>query len=319
MILTRYDVVLVQEIRDLTDGAFETLRHLMNEELKAKHVTDVYEKVVSARLGRTNSKEQYGFLFRKSKVHLSDSYQYPDPGDIFEREPFVVHFSSSQTVVADFAIAGIHTSPTHAKDEIGNLTKVYDAIKQHWHLDNVIIMGDFNMDCNYVSHTASRLNPLRQDSRFVWLIGDGLDTTIGDETHCTYDRIVLGGTQLQHSVTPSSVHVFRFDEEWHIPKDQGSYTGTLSYYSFHGLSRPWTSTRSIPRGGEKEPNVKCWPNTMRLIDVNEMRLIDVNEMRLIGVNEMRLTDVNEMRLIDVNEILVIHPIDNIIVFIYYSC
>ncbi|KAK3607625.1 hypothetical protein CHS0354_034678 [Potamilus streckersoni] len=76
------------------------------------------------------------------------------------------------------------------------------------------------MDCSYVSHTASRLNPLRQDSRFVWLIGDGLDTTIGDETHCTYDRFVLGGTQLQHSVTPDSVHVFRFDEEWHIPKDQ---------------------------------------------------------------------------------------------------
>ncbi|KAK3607623.1 hypothetical protein CHS0354_034676 [Potamilus streckersoni] len=152
-ILTRYDVIQVQEIRDNTDSAFESLRHLMNEELKAKHVNDAYEKVISIRLGRTNSKEQYGFLFRKSKVHLTDSYQYPDPGDIFEREPFVVRFSSPQTdsiqlpqkyrcherfyiaAVAEFAIAGIHTSPTHAKDEIGNLTKVYDAIKHHWNLD----------------------------------------------------------------------------------------------------------------------------------------------------------------------------------------
>ncbi|KAL3837048.1 hypothetical protein ACJMK2_022435 [Sinanodonta woodiana] len=144
-ILARYDVVLIQEIRDITGTAFDDLWHLVNEELRTQHVNDIYDKVVSGRLGRTTSKEQYGFLFRKSKLQVSDTYQYPDPGDIFEREPFTVRFRAPHAAVGDFAISAIHTSPNHAKDEIGNLTKVYDAIRQHWHIEvRVTAVSKFN-------------------------------------------------------------------------------------------------------------------------------------------------------------------------------
>ncbi|KAK3607620.1 hypothetical protein CHS0354_034671, partial [Potamilus streckersoni] len=155
-----------------------------------QQVNDVYDKVISGRLGRTTSKEQYGFLFRKSKLQVSGTYQYPDPGDIFEREPFTVRFRALHAAVDDFAIAAIHTSPNHAKDEIGNLTKVYDAIRQNWHIENIIIMGDFNMDCSYVSKAEIQMSPLHTDTRFMWLIGENVDTTVRDTTDCTYDRSV---------------------------------------------------------------------------------------------------------------------------------
>ena len=51
-------------------------------------------------------------------------------------------------------------------------------------------MGDFNADCSYVSKSEWPSVRLRTDSRFQWLIGDGIDTTT-KATHCAYDRYSL--------------------------------------------------------------------------------------------------------------------------------
>ena len=48
-------------------------------------------------------------------------------------------------------------------------------------------MGDFNADCSYVSKSEWPFIRLRSDPRFLWLIGDGIDTTT-KATHCAYDR-----------------------------------------------------------------------------------------------------------------------------------
>ena len=53
-----------------------------------------YNLTISERLGRTNSKEQYAFLYRMSTVEILSTYQFEDPMDVFEREPYTVHFRS---------------------------------------------------------------------------------------------------------------------------------------------------------------------------------------------------------------------------------
>ena len=50
-----------------------------------------FDLVVSERLGRTNSREQYAYMFRTDSVALSMPYQFNDSAaDLFEREPFAV-------------------------------------------------------------------------------------------------------------------------------------------------------------------------------------------------------------------------------------
>lgn len=74
-----------------------------------------YDSVISERLGRSSSKEQYAYLYRYvgSKVTCCDidqcvflimlmfrpdrvkleTYQFDDPDDVFERAPYGVHVS----------------------------------------------------------------------------------------------------------------------------------------------------------------------------------------------------------------------------------
>ena len=51
-------------------------------------------------------------IFRCNKVNVSDSVIYPDPGDIFIREPFIAKFSTrALSIIQHFAIIAIHTQP----------------------------------------------------------------------------------------------------------------------------------------------------------------------------------------------------------------
>lgn len=48
-------------------------------------------------------------------------------------------------------------------------------------------MGDFNAGCGYFAKKYWGENALRTDDRFVWLIDDDVDTTVG-KADCAYDR-----------------------------------------------------------------------------------------------------------------------------------
>ncbi|XP_064644179.1 deoxyribonuclease-1-like [Lineus longissimus] len=218
-IIRRYDIVVVQEIRDAKMTAFPYLLAQVNQ----MDPSNPYESVVSARLGRTNSKEQYGFLYDPNKVSVTDTYQYedgPDDGlDAFEREPFAVRFSSPTTEVSDFAIINVHIKPNDAVREIGDLTHVYDTVEAHWDLEDIMFAGDFNGDCNYVTKEEFKSISLRTDSRFSWLTSDCEDTTSGS-TNCAYDRFVAAGSKLIDSVVPGSSGVFDFKEAYGLTQEQ---------------------------------------------------------------------------------------------------
>ena len=131
-IVVQYDIILIQEIVDTTERAINDLLNAVNDYIEDKCKGDArqpYELLLSPRVGRNNQKEQYAFLFRFerkylenfneklhifrcNKVKVSDSVIYPDPGDIFIREPFIAKFSTrALSIIQHFAIIAIHTQP----------------------------------------------------------------------------------------------------------------------------------------------------------------------------------------------------------------
>ncbi|XP_015747518.1 PREDICTED: deoxyribonuclease-1-like [Acropora digitifera] len=97
-IILRYDVILIQEIRDSSGRQIKKLLELANK----ASTRGQYRISISGRLGRTSSKEQYAFFYRKDVLSVNDSYVYDDGDeslgiDTFEREPYIVRFQSSFT------------------------------------------------------------------------------------------------------------------------------------------------------------------------------------------------------------------------------
>ena len=86
-------------------------------------------------------------------------------------------------------LIGVHTDPDEAVEEIDALMDVHSAVERRWNTNDILILGDLNADCSYVSGRARRRLKLRTDSRFTWLIGDEVDTTTTN-SDCTYDRCV---------------------------------------------------------------------------------------------------------------------------------
>ncbi|KAI8512333.1 Deoxyribonuclease-1 [Branchiostoma belcheri] len=215
-ICLRYDILLIQEIRDSQGTAILDLLNRVNSAGSGN-----YAMAISDRLGRTASKEQYAFFYRTDVgLTLTNSYHYDDGdesvgNDTFQREPFIVRFSSDRTVIGDFVLVAIHTDPHEAVKELQALDTVRESIVSKWRITDIMILGDFNGDCDFV-------RPIHWDSislwtrhrTYDWLIGDDVDTTI-TSTDCAYDRIVVSGPTLRASVLLNSAGVYDF------PKDLG--------------------------------------------------------------------------------------------------
>ena len=91
------------------------------------------------------------------------------------------------TAIPNVVLIGIHVKPSDAQAELDELVKVYEEAVNVFLTFNVLLLGDMNADCSYISNSAhDRLN-LTTDNRFVWLIDKLQDTTVAN-THCAYDR-----------------------------------------------------------------------------------------------------------------------------------
>jgi hypothetical protein len=140
-IFDRYDLVFLMEIRDTEDTAVNELLDRLN-----KSSIKNYGMVLSPRLGRTSSKEQYAYIYDDSKISVDRHYVAEDLGDRFEREPYVAHF---RTAKDSFAMIGIHVTPGDVENELRELSKVYSETKQKHGSSDIFIVGDLNADCNY--------------------------------------------------------------------------------------------------------------------------------------------------------------------------
>ncbi|XP_075292445.1 deoxyribonuclease-1-like 2 [Opisthocomus hoazin] len=213
-ILRRYDVVLVQEVRDSDLSAVTELMEQLNSVS-----TSPYDYEISSPLGRDNYKEMYLFIYRTDVVSVVDTYQYEDPQDIFSREPFILRVSAPQTKVEEFVLVPLHSAPQDAVAEIDALYDVYLAIISKWGTDNIMFLGDFNADCAYVQLSDWSAIRLRTSDIFKWLLPDSADTTVG-KSDCAYDRIVVCGARLKRSIVPNSAAIYNFQRAFQLEQEE---------------------------------------------------------------------------------------------------
>jgi endonuclease/exonuclease/phosphatase family metal-dependent hydrolase len=182
-IIRNYDVIAVQEIRDSSQTSLPLLRDAVNSMGSPQ-----YDYVISERLGRTTSKEQYAYIFNTQTIQpVGSPYVYPDTNDLFQREPYVSEFKAKNGNF-DFVLVTIHTDPDTATQEINDLPKVVENAKSRYQGEgDFIIMGDLNADCS--SFQENGQSPLRS-ADYYWIINNSVDTTT-KSTDCTYDRIII--------------------------------------------------------------------------------------------------------------------------------
>ena len=202
-IVREFDIVLIQEIRDVSEQTIPNFVVKLNQMEGPE-----YSFIRSERLGRTTSKEAYAYVYNTQKVEFiqGSDYVYNDVGDVFEREPYIAGFKIGNF---DFVLVGIHIKPDDAYKEIGNLSSVVSSIQEGQPSEgDIIILGDFNADGSYFDEDDAS-NSFKT-SEYSWLIANDMDTMV--KTDYTYDRIVVLDTTLNHEYDSGSAQVFYFDQ-----------------------------------------------------------------------------------------------------------
>ncbi|XP_077401476.1 deoxyribonuclease I-like 1-like isoform X2 [Vanacampus margaritifer] len=215
--------ILLKEVRDSKGRAIQTLVKDLNRFDKSNS----YSYIESDRLGRKTYKEQYVYIYRNNMLKVKDQYQYPklevrgtNDTDVFSRGPFIVRFHSPTTLMKDLVLIGQHTSPKSAMKEMDELYVVFREIYRKWKTENVMILGDLNAACGYVTIKGLRAVRLRSNPKFRWLIGDEQDTTVREKTHCAYDRIIVHGREIISTIVAGSAQPFNFKETFHLTEDE---------------------------------------------------------------------------------------------------
>lgn len=157
-VVQQFDIVAIQEIRT-TDQDFidKFLAGYVNASGRR------YSRVVGPRLGRSNSKEQYAFLFDTATIQVNPNYIHTvsDPHDLLHRPPLLAMFATRAPANPfTFILVNCHTDPDETKTELDELARAIGNIRRHASTylspaeDDVILLGDLN--------TAVRVSPTRQ-------------------------------------------------------------------------------------------------------------------------------------------------------------
>ncbi|XP_075041740.1 deoxyribonuclease-1-like [Mixophyes fleayi] len=219
-IISRCDISVIQEVRDSKGEAVQSLVTEINR-YDSGHL---YQHLESKRLGKNSYKEQFVFIYRTDTVKVIDWYQYvednPDHPEAFAREPFMVRFHSPRTAIKDFVLMSHHTCPREAAKEINRLLEVMLEMKKRWRTESIMLLGDLNAACGYVTQQEWRNIQLRSSNTFHWLIGDKDDTTVTQKTHCAYDRIVVHGEEFLKGIVPGSAKPFNFKKKFGLSEEE---------------------------------------------------------------------------------------------------
>jgi len=140
--------VAIQEIRTQDDYLIENfLRDYVNQGGQRR-----YDYVIGPRLGRSNSTEQYAFIYDTAAIEVNrrSIYTVADPDYLLHREPLVAMFRTRgppSEQAFTFVLVDIHTDPDETDTELDALAKVYQVVRQAaGGEDDIIILGDLNVD-----------------------------------------------------------------------------------------------------------------------------------------------------------------------------
>ena len=144
-IIRQFDVVAIQEIRSRNQDIVPRFIDLINATGRR------YDYVISDRLGRTDQKEQYAFIFDTASIEIDrhQLYVINDPDDVVHREPFVGWFRARGPAADQaftFSLVNVHVDPDETDVELDAMDDVFHAVlRDGRNEDDVIILGDFNV------------------------------------------------------------------------------------------------------------------------------------------------------------------------------
>lgn len=181
-IIQNFDVVAIQEIRTQDDYFLDNfLRTYVNTNGK------VYDKVIGPRLGRSNSKEQYAFIYNTANIEVNrrSIFTVNDPDDLLEREPLVAMFrvrGPPPDQAFTFVLVDVHTKPEQAQAECNALAQVFQAVRRaSGGEDDIILLGDLNADDKHLGD-LTRLDGVKPIVRGVFT---------NTKQNAEYDNIVI--------------------------------------------------------------------------------------------------------------------------------
>lgn len=176
----RFDLVAIQEIRSKNEQLLPQFVDMVNAD--GRH----YDYAIGPRLGRSNSKEQYAFVFDTASIEIDRSalYTVEDQDDLLHREPLVGWFRVRGPPAGEaftFSLINIHTDPDETDTELDALDDVFRAVRNDGRgEDDVILLGDLNVDDEH-------LGQLGEVSGISWVIS-GMPTNTRKTK--LYDNIV---------------------------------------------------------------------------------------------------------------------------------
>ncbi|HMC11864.1 MAG TPA: endonuclease/exonuclease/phosphatase family protein [Pirellulaceae bacterium] len=185
-ILKNFDLIAIQEVRSITQDILPHLMALLNAD--GHH----YDYAIGPRLGRSNSKEQYAFVFDTQTIEI-DRYQLytvDDPDDLLHREPLVGWFRArgpAPEQAFTFSLVTIHTDPDETNQELDVLDDVFFKVRDDTRRseDDVIMLGDFNAK-------ATNLRQLGQIKGLAKVVGG--ETPTNTLHNAQYDNILFQET-----------------------------------------------------------------------------------------------------------------------------
>lgn len=249
-IISDFDLAIIQEISDVTLKA----PYILHEALNRISSENPYTMTLSERVGRSNTKEQFIFFNREAKsgVEVVDAYIYDDVQDYFERPPFIGTFKvkePGQSGVESFTIMNVHLRPDAAYKELLDMRHViedfivkhpqyFDETSTSFHealAENVVdatpvnkpslktnhpilIVGDFNADCSYISPKRQKLLREINYVDFTWMINNEVKTNTRQT--CTYDRIFINGDNFVNAIVPNSNTTVNYQEIYGMTLDE---------------------------------------------------------------------------------------------------
>jgi hypothetical protein len=195
-IVSRSDVTAVQEVRSADPGPVMRFMRML---------PPGYAFLLGPREGRSSSKEQYWIIYNSATMRLLDERTWPDPDDIFERNPLGAWF---RTVGGfDFILINTHIQPSHAAREIAALPGVARFFQELWGETDVALVGDFNADGSY--YDEDDLAAVFSGDGYRIIIANDCDTTVASGDN-TYDRIIISASAVEDYAGVCGA--LRFDE-----------------------------------------------------------------------------------------------------------
>jgi deoxyribonuclease-1-like protein len=213
-VIRKFDVVAVQEVRAMDPTLMSRFVQKVNSDGQSR-----YDFVIGPRLGNSDSKEQYVFIYDVTRIEIdpTSAYTVGDPDNLLHREPLVAGFrarSAPPDQAFTFTLVNVHTDPEVAKEECDALAAAFRYVRSDGRgEDDVIMLGDFNAD-------PQKMGRLMLIPDIKYVIPSNVHTNTQNTK--TYDNILFDGRATSEYVGgPSYGHgVLELTKEFNLTLDQ---------------------------------------------------------------------------------------------------